>query len=90
MNNAKNDNLEPGLGTRNFEMILRFSKFRENFRLHSGNQILKTSQNELDLNFAALFLRNLSLYQIQTTSHLQSENSCWIYQVLVASKIYAF
>ena len=44
-NNAKkkNDNLEPGLRTRNFEMILRFSKFRENFRLQSGSQILKTS-----------------------------------------------
>ena len=44
MNNAKTDNLEPGLGTRNFEMILRFSKFRENFRLQSGSQTLKTSQ----------------------------------------------
>ena len=26
MNNANNDNLEPGLGTRNFEMILSFGK----------------------------------------------------------------
>ena len=43
MNNAKHDNLEPGLGTENFEMILRFSKFRENFTLQSGSQILKTS-----------------------------------------------
>ena len=63
MNNAKNDNLEPGLGTRNFEMILRFSKFRENFRLQSGSH---DSENFLDLNFAAPLLRNLSLYQIQT------------------------
>ena len=29
MNNAKHDNLEPGLGTRNFEMILKFSKFKK-------------------------------------------------------------
>ena len=42
MNSAKNDNFEPGLGTRNFEIILRFSKFRENFRLQSGSQTLKT------------------------------------------------
>ena len=42
MNSAKNDNLEPRLGTRNFEMILRFSKFRENFRLQSGSQTLKS------------------------------------------------
>ena len=43
MNSTKNDNLEPGLGTRNFEMILRFSKFWENFRLQSGSQTLKTA-----------------------------------------------
>ena len=30
---AKNDNLEPGLGTGNFLMMLRFSKFREDYRL---------------------------------------------------------
>ena len=48
------------------------------------------SENFLDLNVAAPFLRNLSLYQIQIILYLQSENSCWIYQVLVASKIYAF
>ena len=42
MNSAKNDNLEPELGTRNFEMILRFSMFWENFRLQSGNHTLKT------------------------------------------------
>ena len=76
MNNAKNDKLEPGLGTRNFEMILRFSKFRKNFTLQSGS---KNSENFLDLNFLAPFLRNVSLYQIQTISHMESENSCWIY-----------
>ena len=32
-------------------------------------------------------MRKLSLYQIQTLSHLQSENSCWICQVLVASEV---
>ena len=37
MNRAKNDNLEPGLGTR------RFSKFQEDFRLQSGSQTLKTA-----------------------------------------------
>ena len=42
MNSAKNDNLKPGLRTQNFEMILRFSKFRENFRLQSGSQTPKT------------------------------------------------
>ena len=42
MNSAKNDNLEPGLGTQNFEMTLRFSKFRESFMLKSGSQTLKT------------------------------------------------
>ena len=44
MNSARNDNLEPGFGTRNFEMILRFSKFGENFMLQSGSQALKTAQ----------------------------------------------
>ena len=38
MSSVKDDKLEPGLGTRNFEMILRFSKFRKNFRLQSGGQ----------------------------------------------------
>ena len=42
MNSAKNDNLEPELGTRNFEMILKFSKFWENFRLQSESHTLKT------------------------------------------------
>ena len=42
MNSTKDDNLEPGLGTQNFEMILRFSKFQENFMLQSGSQTLKT------------------------------------------------
>ena len=42
MNSAKNDNLEPGLRTQNFEITLRFSKFRENFRLQSGSLTLKT------------------------------------------------
>ena len=37
MNNAEHDNLEPRIGTRKFEMLLRFSKFRENFRLQSGS-----------------------------------------------------
>ena len=32
MNNAKNDNLELRLENRNFEMILRCSKFRENLK----------------------------------------------------------
>ena len=41
----------------------------------------------LDKSFAAPLVRKLSLYQIQTISHLQLENSCWIYQILVASKI---
>ena len=84
MNNAKNDNLKPGLGTQNFEMIRKFS---EKFQVTVGEP---NSENFLDLNFAAPFLRNLSLYQMQTISHLQSENSCYIYQVLVASKIYTF
>ena len=43
VNSEKNDNLEPGLGTWNFEMILRFSKFRKNLRLQSGSQTLKTA-----------------------------------------------
>ena len=30
------------------------------------------------------------MYRIETISLLQSENSCWICQVLVASTIYAF
>ena len=42
MNSAKNDNLEPELGTRNFEMTVRFLKFWENFRLQSGSHTLKT------------------------------------------------
>ena len=42
MNSAKHENLEPGLRTWNFEMILRFSKFRKNFGLQSGSQTLKT------------------------------------------------
>ena len=43
MNNAKHDNLEPGLGTRNFEMILKISKFQNKIRLQSGSKIRKTS-----------------------------------------------
>ena len=43
MNSAKIDNLEPGLGTWNFEMILRFSKFLENLRLEPN------AENCLDL-----------------------------------------
>ena len=35
-------------------------------------------------------MRKLLLHQIQTVSHLQSENSCWTCQVLVASKMKAF
>ena len=42
MNSAINDNLEHELGTQNFEMILRFSKFWENYRLQSGIHTLKT------------------------------------------------
>ena len=45
----------------------------------------------LDLIFTAPppppLVGKISLYQIQTISHLQSENSCWICQVLEASKI---
>ena len=33
MCSAKNDNLEPGLLTRNLLMMLRFSKFLEDFKL---------------------------------------------------------
>ena len=72
-NNAKNGNLEPGLGTRNFEMILRFSKSGK-FQVTVWEP---NSENFSELNFAAPFF-------------LQSENSCWIYQVLVASKLYVF
>ena len=53
MNSAKNDNLEPGLGTQNFEMILRFLKFRENFRLQSGSQTLKTLLLRFECSFTS-------------------------------------
>ena len=35
-------------------------------------------------------VRKLSLYKIQTVSHLRSENSCWTCWVPVASKVQAF
>ena len=84
MNSAKSDILEPGLGTRNFQMMLRFSTFQEDILGYSWEP---NSENCLDLNFVAPLVRKLSLYQIETISHLQSENSYCKYQVLVASKI---
>ena len=51
------------------------------------NLLVRESNSENSLDFAAPLVRKLSLYQIQIISQLQSENSCWICQVLVASKI---
>ena len=56
--------------------ILKWFIGFQSFRKISGYSLGANSENFLDLNFAAPFLRNLSLYQIQTISHLQSENSC--------------
>ena len=67
MNSAKNDNLEPGLGTR------RFSKFQEDFRVQSGSQTLKTAHNEFctpsekviivpDTNYIIYAIKKLILY----------------------------
>ena len=44
----------------------------------------------LRFEFCCTPFEKLIIVQIQTRSHLQSENSCWIYQVLVASKTYFY
>ena len=72
MNNGKNDNLDPRLRNRKFEMILVF-KVSGKFQVTVCEP---NSENLLDLNFDASFLRNVSLYQIQIILYLQSENSC--------------
>ena len=85
MNSAKNDNLETELGNRNFEKIVRFSKFWEKFRLQSGSHTLKTLLLRLELCCTPFQI--VIIVPDQTISHLQSENSCWIHQILVAFKI---
>ena len=85
MNSAKNDNLEPGLGTRNFKIMFRFSNLGKILGYSLGAKLSKL----LRFEFFCIPFEKVSLYQIQTISHLQSENLYCIYHVLVASKIYA-
>ena len=90
MNSAKNDNLEPGLGTPNFEMIIRFSKFRENFRLQFGSQTLKT----LPLRFEFCCTPCQKVIIVPDTDYVTSAIRKLMHvgytTVLVASKIWAF
>ena len=67
MNNAKNDNLEPGLRTRNFEN-LRVFKVSVKFQVTVWEP---NSENFLDLNFAAPFLEKLII--VPDTNYITSE-----------------
>ena len=64
MNSANNDNLLPGLRTRNFLMMLTFSKFREDFRLQLQGSIYRPDSFVLMLSYCV----NLKAIRYESTS----------------------
>ena len=73
------------LGAPHLYQVISCSLSKDNCKTHSPN-----SENFLDLSFAASRCEKVIFVPDTTKSHLQSENSCWICKVLVASKTRPF